>query len=131
MNKIILTWFLLFFVLSANGQSKNSLIFGNALARDKKMQRTGKTLTIIGGVAVFAGNIMYYEIYNDYGNKTPPDAKLSTYRSVMIGGLGLMAAGIPIWVIGVVRERNITIEADLVRFKGAASVNGIGLTIRF
>ena len=131
MNKIILTCLLLFFVLSVSAQSKSSMIFGNALAKDKKMQKTGTVLTVIGGVTLFAGNIMYYKVYNDYGNTDPPEDKLSTYRNVMLGGLGLMAAGIPLWVIGVLKERHITIEANLVKFKGSASVNGIGLKIRF
>jgi hypothetical protein len=49
----------------------------------------------------------------------------------MIGGLGLMAVGIPLWAIGKSKERHIRIDVELVKFKGLASANGIGLKIRF
>jgi hypothetical protein len=42
-----------------------------------------------------------------------------------------MSAGIPLWAIGKTRERYLKIEAKLVKFEGFASVNGIGLKIRF
>jgi hypothetical protein len=49
----------------------------------------------------------------------------------MIGGLGLMSVGIPLWAIGKSKERHIRIDAELVKFKGLASANGVGLIIRF
>jgi len=95
------------------------------------MERTGTFLSIIGGVTLFAGNVMYWKLYNDNGTKEPPENKVDTYRYVMLGGLGLMAVGIPLWATGKVKERQIIINAELVKFKGLASVNGIGLKIRF
>jgi hypothetical protein len=49
----------------------------------------------------------------------------------MFGGLGLITVGIPLWAIGKSKERHIRIDAELVRFKGLASANGVGLKIRF
>jgi hypothetical protein len=131
MKKLISICFLLFFAVIGNAQVKSSLIFSNALVRDKNMERTGTVLIVIGGVALFAGNILYWKIYNDYGNKEPPKDKVDTYGHVILGGLGLMTVGIPLWAIGRVKERHIKIEAELVKFKGKASVNGIELKIRF
>ena len=56
---------------------------------------------------------------------------MNTYRDVMIGGLGLLAIGIPVWSAGKANERHIRIDAELVRFKGFASANGFGIKIRF
>jgi hypothetical protein len=49
----------------------------------------------------------------------------------MLGGLGLIAAGIPLWSVGKANERHITIEATMVRFREYASVNGAGIRITF
>jgi hypothetical protein len=131
MNKIILIFFIVLSEYALNAQSKNTLIFGNALAKDKKMQTAGTVLTIIGGATLFAGNIMYYKIYDDYGNTYPPKDKLNTSCYIMTGGVGLMAIGVPLWIIGVTRERKITLEAQLIKLNGTASINGIGLKLKF
>ena len=129
----ILVVVLLFELLtfSVNAQTKNSLIFGNAMVKYKNMQKTGTVLTVIGGVALFTGNILYWKTYNDHGNTEPVGDNARTYGHVMLGGLGLMAVGIPLWAVGKTKERHITIEAQLIKFKGLASANGIGLRIRF
>jgi hypothetical protein len=49
----------------------------------------------------------------------------------MLAGIGIMAVGIPLWAIGKSRKRHIRIEAELVKFKGFASGNGIGLKMKF
>jgi hypothetical protein len=131
MKSLLLVLLLTIFTFSVNAQSKNSLIFGDAIVKDKKMERIGTVITVIGGVTLFTGNILYWKIYNDKGSEVPSGNKVDTYRNVMIGGLGLMAVGIPIWAIGKAKERHIRIEAELVKFKGLASANGIGLKIRF
>lgn len=93
------------------------------------MQITGAVLSVIGGVTFVTGNIMYWKVYNDYGNSEAPVDKVKTYNHVMLGGLGLMSVGIPLWAIGKVKERNI--EIALVKFKGPDLVYGIGINIRF
>jgi hypothetical protein len=42
-----------------------------------------------------------------------------------------MDIGIPVWIVGATKKKNITLE--LVKFNpiGSASINGIGLNIRF
>jgi hypothetical protein len=131
MKRIASTCFFILFVFSALAQTRSPLIFGDALVKGKKMQRAGTVLTVIGGVTFFAGNIMYWNIYNDDGNSESQEDRVDTSVHVMIGGLGLMAVGIPLLVIGKTKERNIRIEAKVFNYKGNASINGIGLKIRF
>ena len=126
----VLVLMLSILTVSVEAQSKNTLVFGNALVKYKNMQKIGTGMTIIGGAALFTGNILYWKAYNN-GNTEHSDDKAKTYGNVMLGGLGLMAVGIPLWAIGKTKERHIIIEADLVRFKGLASANGVGLKIRF
>jgi hypothetical protein len=117
--------------ISVNGQSKNSLIYGNAVAKYKKMEITGTILTIIGGASFFAGSIMYRNLNDDHNSSDPPEDKVNTSRYIMFGGLGLMAAGIPLWAVGKAKEKHIRIDAGLVRFKGLSSATGIGLKVSF
>jgi hypothetical protein len=131
MKKILSIFLFLFFVLSLNSQTKSPLTFGDALSRNRKMQSAGTVLTVVGGVTLFAGNIMYWKMYNENDNSEPPQDKVDTSVGLMIGGLGLMAVGIPLLTIGKMKERNIKIEARLYNFKGQASVQGIGLKIKF
>ena len=130
MKRIISMTLFVFFVLSVGAQTNSPIVFGDALAKDKKMQTAGTILTAIGGMTLFAGNIMYWKIYND-GNGESKEDKVDTSVHVMLGGLGLMAVGIPLLVIGRTNERNILIEATLINYKGSATINGIGLKIRF
>ena len=122
---------LIIYIAPADAQSKNTLIYGNALVRDKNMQTTGTVIIAVGAATLFTGNLLYRKTYNDRGNSEPPEDKVNTYRYVMFGGLGLMAVGIPVWAIGKSKERHIKIEAQLIKFKGLASANGIGLKIKF
>jgi hypothetical protein len=117
--------------VSVNAQNKSTLIYKNAIEQDKKMQKAGYVLTIIGGATFFAGNIMYKKIYNDSDRSEPSEDKLNTYRNIMFGGLGLMAVGIPIWAIGTVKERNISLDAELFKFQGTNYISGIGIKVRF
>ena len=129
MKKLVAICFFVFFVLSLNAQSKNSLVFGDAVVKYKRMQKTGAVLSIIGGATFIAGNIMYRKIYDDFGINEPPGDRVKSYRQVMLGGVGLLAVGVPIWTIGRVKERHI--EIGLVRFNRPTSANGIALKISF
>lgn len=117
------------FSFSVNAQSKNTVIFGDALLKDKRMERIGTVLTVVGGATLFTGNILYWKSFNS--NEEPSGNKVRVYRDVMFAGAGLMAVGIPLWAIGKSRERHIRIEAELVKFKGFSSANGIGLKVHF
>ncbi len=131
MRKIFSICISVLFMLSVNAQSKKPLIYSDALARDKKMQISGAVLTVIGGVTFFAGNIMYRNAYNGDSSQDTNEENADKSVRVMLGGLGIMAVGIPLFTIGKKNERRIRIQARLVNFKGSASINGIGLKIRF
>lgn len=130
MKKLCLVLFITILSASLNAQTGNSLIFGKALVKYRHMENAGTVLTIIGGATLFTGNVLYWKVYNHPDGEAPVK-KADTYRNVMIGGLGLMAVGIPLWSIGRTRERHITIEARIVRFNGYVSANGVGLNVRF
>jgi hypothetical protein len=130
MKTLILFLSIAIFTVSLNAQSKGTMIFGTAQNKYLKMERTGTVLTAIGGVALFTGNILYWKAYNDRNNESA-EPKTKTYGGIMIGGIGLMAVGIPLLTIGKTKLRHIEIEARLVRFNGLASANGIGLKVRF
>jgi hypothetical protein len=129
MKKLITICFSVFFILSLNAQSKNSLVFGDAVVKYRKMQKAGAVISIIGGATFIAGNIMYWKIYNDFGINEPPGDRVKTYRQVMLGGVGLLAVGVPLWTIGRVKERHI--EIGLVRFDRLTAANGIGIKMCF
>jgi di/tricarboxylate transporter len=130
MKKLIFVLLLTGFAFSVFAQSKSTMVFGEAIIKDKRMERIGTILTVAGSGTLFAGNILYWRMYNDNGNRESSGDTIAA-RTLMMGGLGLMAVGIPLWAIGKTKERHIKIEAELVKFKGLASVNGIGLKIRF
>ena len=130
MKKLIFVLLLTGFAFSVFAQSKSTMVFGEAIIKDKRMERIGTILTVAGSGTLFAGNILYWRMYNDNGNRESSGDKIAA-RALMMGGLGLMTVGIPLWAIGKTKERHIKIEAELVKFKGLASVNGIGLKIRF
>jgi hypothetical protein len=130
MKKLIFVLSLIIFQLSGYGQSKSTLIFGESIVKDKRMERIGTVLTVVGSGTLFAGNILYWRMFNDSGNIESSGSKVAA-RTLIIGGLGLMAVGIPLWAIGKTRERHLKIEAKLVKFEGFASVNGIGFKISF
>jgi hypothetical protein len=115
--------------VSINAQSKSTVIFGDALLKDKRMEKIGTLLTVVGGATLFTGNILYWKSFNS--NEEPQGSKIRSYRDVMFAGAGLLAVGIPLWAIGKSRERHIRIEAELVKFKGYSSANGIRLKINF
>ena len=129
MKTLLLALFLAVFTFSVTAQSKSPLTFGDALVRYKKMQRTGAVLSLLGGATFVAGNIMYWKVYNDYRDSEPPENQVKAYNRAMIGGIGIMSVGIPLWAVGKVKQRHI--EIALIKFKGPELVSGIGLSIRF
>ena len=129
MKTLILVFLLTIFTFSINAQGRNTTIYTDSLKHDKNMERIGSVLTVIGGVSLFIGNVLYWRVYHD--NSGTSSDYVKTYRDVMIGGLGLLAIGITVWSAGKANERHIRIDAQLVRFKGFASANGLGFKIRF
>jgi hypothetical protein len=63
-----------------------------------------------------------------------PDKSLNvslTGTFIVLGGLVVTLVGIPVGVSGANRKRGIEVELNKFIPKGSASINGIGLTIRF
>jgi len=131
MKKLILIFLVAILTIQINAQSKGSIIYGDAVTKYKKMEITGTVLTAIGGAVFFTGNVLYWKAYNNHSIDEPVVSKIGTYKGIIYGGLGLMAVGIPVWSIAKSKERHISIDAQLVKFRGLASANGIGLKIRF
>jgi hypothetical protein len=131
MKKLFFILLLAIITISIGAQAKSSLVYKDALIKDQNMQKAGRVLIAVGGAALFVGNIMYWKIYNDYGNNDVPRGKANKSVGVMVGGIGLMAAGIPLLTIGKSKERHLKIEAELFRHKSFASIIGIGVKVRF
>lgn len=131
MKKLCVVILLASITISASAQSKTSLVYRDALIKDQNMQKAGTVLIAVGGTALFIGNIMYWKVYNDYGNDDVPEGKVDKSVGIMVGGIGLMAVGIPLLTIGKSKERHLKIEASVFRYKSFASINGIGLRARF
>jgi len=121
---------LVLITISANSQTQSSLIFSTNQVKYQKLETTGIILTAIGGVTLFTGNILFWKVYNN-PNQENPDTKAKKYGDIVLGGLGVMAVGIPLWAIGKSKLKHIQIEAQVVKFKGLASASGVGLKIRF
>jgi hypothetical protein len=131
MKTSVLTLFLILFTIPVVSQTNNSIVFSTAQDKYQKIETAGVVLTAIGGGALLFGNIMYWKTYNN-GNQTEPDeGNATTYKRIMFGGLGVMAVGIPLMVIGRTKLRHIEISASLIRYNGISSANGIGLSVRF
>jgi len=112
MKRSIPLLLLAIFTLQLNAQSKSTLIYGEALIKDRRMEKIGTVLTVAGGITLFTGNILYWKSYNDNANNGPDKDKATNAGYIMMAGVGLMAVGIPLWAIG-------------------NSANGLGLKIRF
>lgn len=131
-GKLIFTLLLLsIFLFSVNAQTKSTMIFGDALLKDKRMERIGTVLTVVGGATLFTGNILYWKTYNNNGNNGPDATRVRSAGHIMLAGAGVMAVGIPLWAIGKSRERHIRIEVELVKFKSFASATGMQLKLKF
>jgi len=106
------------FPISITAQSKskwdqNQILFTQQMlnkkllkAQDRKVQ--GTLLAIVGSTVIMAGQIKYY---------------------ISLAGINITAIGIIIRSLGKQNESHI--KAELLMIKGNASVNGIGLRVRF
>lgn len=131
MKTLILSLLLTLFTISVIAQSNSSIVFSTAQVKYQNMETAGVILTAVGGGALLFGNIMYWKIYNN-GNKTEPNEdNATTYKRIMFGGLGVMAVGIPLLIIGRTNLRHIEISASLIKYKGISSANGVGISVRF
>ena len=104
-----------------------------SLKHASKSIKTGKILTFVGAGAFTIGIIiMASSIENSTDEIT--DTTVNSFIAgdlLAFGGLISTVIGIPVWIVGVNKKNKI--EVELVKFnpKGSASINGIGLKIRF
>jgi hypothetical protein len=89
---------------------------------------TGKILTI-GGACFFAGGYTLLLKSFDAEDWANGLTKGFTGGIMLAGGAIATGVGVPIWIVGSSRKRDI--ELTLVKFKGSASITGVGLTVNF
>jgi hypothetical protein len=102
----------------------------------------GRTFTLIGAGTMAGGAIFAANRFNALDNSSEPELEWDYFFQGLFGlvlvGVGeiMIDVGLPFWIVGGVRkaraERNL--ELGVVQFKSPnnhASVNGIGLKIRF
>lgn len=118
------------FTIPLNAQNSNAKVFGKVMTKYRNLETAGTVLTVTGAAAFFAGNIMYWKMYNG-GEGDPSKDKVRGYRNLMIGGLGLMTIGIPLWAVGKSKMKHLTIQAGLVKYRDVACSKGFSINIRF
>ncbi len=131
MKTVIIVILLVIMSLSLRAQQQSSLVYGNALKKTARLEKAGTVLTVVGGLTLFAGNLLYHKVYNDVGSESVSQKKADTARTIMFGGLGCMAVGIPVLTMGRTKERNLKIEAGVFKTGDDLYAGGIGLKFRF
>jgi len=140
MKKLISICFLLFFVVTGNAQLNtkpqlnelNQDQLNHALTKSIKTINTGKILTFTGvGVSCLGLAIVMGTLLGGIETGTLNDNTGQAGAIIMCAGGGISLIGIPVWIVGASKKHKITL--DLVKFNppGSASLNGIGLKIRF
>jgi hypothetical protein len=103
-----------------------------ALTKSKTIIKTGKTMTFTGvgisclGIAIGLGSLM-----GDIGKGTLDDNTGLGGAIIMCFGGGISLIGIPVWIVGASKKHKITLELAKFNPPGSASINGIGLKMRF
>jgi len=147
MKTLIMILTLGLFTLSVNAQwYYNSFSVSNindlnqdqlnlSLAKANQSIKTGRIMTGAGLGVFIIGSIIYSSGLNNIASSTTysgiDDGLNKGIAGAYIASAGGIVAGIgiPLWISGFMRKSDI--EIALVKFKGSASINGIGLKIRF
>jgi hypothetical protein len=139
MGKFILTCLLLCFVVTGNAQVSekpklnelNQDQLNLVLAKSQKTIKTGKILTFTGlGTASVGVLLLIAEASKvPSGGANGNTAETGAYVA-LIGG-AVMWIGIPVWIAGGTRKHKIELQLANFKSPGSASVNGIGLKVRF
>jgi hypothetical protein len=140
MKKVSAICILIFFTVFVNAQVNtkpklnelNQDQLNLALTKSQKTVTIGKSLTagglgltVVGMSMVIAAGIKSIDDGSDNSNT----ALAGSY--IMILGSCTSLIGIPIWIVGADKRKNIELELVKFKTKGSASINGIGLKIRF
>jgi hypothetical protein len=139
MERLISICFLVFLTVMCNAQEKNKSKYSElnhdqlnlALTKSKKTIIAGKVLTYSGlGLAITGTTILIIEGAKALeGDASENTASAGVY--VLIIGGAILWTGVPVLIVGTSKKHKI--EFELAKFKnpGSASINGIGLKIRF
>lgn len=139
MKTLISIWLLASLTVMCNGQEENKSKYSEltqdqlniALTKSKKTIKTGKALTFVGlGVATISLMVLMIEgLKAIEGDADENSAETGAYA--LIAGGVIMYTGIPVWIVGASKKKNIQLELTKFKTNGSASINGIGLKIRF
>lgn len=137
MNKLIFAFFLTLLTFQAEAQGYNSLNQAQlklSLDQANKKISTGKTLTFLGSLTTIGGFALYISGLNglideNYTNDDSSTSKMFGGLFVSLGGIGMLGAGIPIWITS--SNRKDKIELQLLKYNGSTSALGIGLRFTF
>jgi hypothetical protein len=133
---LIIFLLLVILAISVNAQSKGHLNqeqLNNALKKAKTIKRTGAIITISGcvldvtGIVLLATSPVTGQKYSYFWGETDTYDWRGGY--VLLTGVVLSLGGIPPWIIGGIKKMHA--ENKLAELKVSASINGIGLKIRF
>ena len=143
MKKMMFAFAFVLFVFNANSQwyqkygatninelSKEQLNY--SMQNAEKKIKTGKTLNfigissiLIGSILVVKGNNSDVDSWDEFGKSI---SKISYGSLFIVAGSGMMAVGIPFWLVG--KDRKNSIEVALVRFN-SSSLSGCKKPIYF
>jgi hypothetical protein len=134
MKKLVSICFLLFFVVTGNAQeikkSKWSELnqdqLNLALERSIKTIKTGKILTFSGLGFAFIGSMIAWSGQGRHDDNTTLDGSNAAVAGVIMG-----YTGITVWIVGASKKKNIQLELAKFKTNGSASINGVGLKVRF
>jgi hypothetical protein len=102
-----------------------------ALTKSKKTIKTGKTLTFVGlGVAATGTIILMVEGFKAIEGDANGDTASAGAYVALAGGL-VMYTGIPVWIVGGSKKKKIELELTKFKSPGSASINGVGIKVRF
>jgi hypothetical protein len=99
-----------------------------------KTIKAGEISTGVGIVLGITGGVLLLDDMDKRNRKTGPFSNLPTGETaagelILVGGIAATGIGITKWTIGL--KQKTKIEMELVKFKGSASINGVGLKIWF
>jgi hypothetical protein len=136
MKGLISICFLVLFTISVQAQKKpqlNQEQLNLQLVKANTMNQSGIILTIIGSATFITGTVLLVTSHVDgeidWGGGITTKTHDWRGGGVLLTGLGLTAIGIPLWIAGVIKKTHI--NKAMVGINVSASVNGIGLKIRF
>ena len=140
MKKLVSICLLLFIVVIGNAQVNdkpklnelNQDQLNLAFKRAKNTATTGIILTSVGTVVASIGMVMAINEGVKWvaGENSDENTVTAGTSAMIVGGITALI-GIPVWIVGASKKKNIQLELAKFNTPGSASIYGIGLKIRF